>query len=294
MTPPRRNSKTFELSLSMNLSNRPLAFGSLLLIAMALLAAPSSVQAFGGPPGGPFGNGSYFPNDGTFSAVVRGTNLTGTLQFSTTEGAGPVPSSVDQQTTSTGSSTTQSTITSSAVGGLGSTGIANIYYNGRTYNGNSQGAYNSSDSNMIVNFQVSSQGQGEQTITRSSVVDLGDIFESTTTINTDGSSVTVNSITPQRSVVPSSEITYFDTFYMNGFANCKTSNAFPNQKFKGKGEFVAQELSTGNGNFDPIIVQTPPTPISVTGVRLSNTASSFNTASVRPPSVTSATILVAP
>lgn len=265
---------------------------ALSMVSILLLSTPSQSHAFGGPPGGPFSNGSYFPNDGTFSAVVRGTNLTGTLQFSTTEGAGPVPSSVDQQTTSTGSSTTQSTITSNAVGGLGSTGIANIYYNGRTYTGNSQGSYNAESSGMSVSLQANSAGQGEQSRTLSTIVDLGDQVETTTTINPDGTVVVVESITPQRSVEPSREISYFDTFYLNGFANCKTSNAFPNQKFKGNGEIVAQELDFNQGNSDPQVVTAPPLKISIQGVRLSDTASSFNTESVRPPSITSVTTLI--
>jgi hypothetical protein len=214
------------------------------------------------------------------------------LQFSTTEGSGPVPSSVEQQTNSTGSSTTQATITRSAVGGLGSTGIANIYYNGRTYTGNSQGSLNSESSGMTVTFQADSPGQGEQSRTLSTIVDLGDQVETTTTINTDGSVVVVETITPQRSVEPSREISYFDTFYMNGFANCKTSNAFPNQKFKGTGEMVAQELDFNQGNSDPRVVTTGPFDIDIQGIRLSNTASSFNTETVQPPSVTNVTTLI--
>ena len=96
---------------------------SLLLSALAVglvLCTSSEVRAFGGPPGGPFSNGSYFPNDGTFSAVVRGENLTGTLQFSTTSGAGPEAVG--------------------GTGGIGSTGVATIYFDGDTYQGNSQGA----------------------------------------------------------------------------------------------------------------------------------------------------------
>ena len=279
-------------SPDMNKSNSSASLFALSMVSILLLSTPSQSHAFGGPPGGPFSNGSYFPNDGTFSAVVRGTNLTGTLQFSTTEGAGPVPSSVDQQTTSTGSSTTQSTITSNAVGGLGSTGIANIYYNGRTYTGNSQGSYNAESSGMSVSLQANSAGQGEQSRTLSTIVDLGDQVETTTTINPDGTVVVVESITPQRSVEPSREISYFDTFYLNGFANCKTSNAFPNQKFKGNGEIVAQELDFNQGNSDPQVVTAPPLKISIQGVRLSDTASSFNTESVRPPSITSVTTLI--
>ena len=263
------------------------------MVSILLLSTPSQSHAFGGPPGGPFSNGSYFPNDGTFSAVVRGTNLTGTLQFSTTEGAGPAAPTDSTTTSAEGFGVTVDQTTSTAgTGGVGSTGIANIYYNGRTYTGNSQGSCNAESSGMSVSFQADSAGQGEQSRTLSTIVDLGDQVETTTTINPDGTVVVVESITPQRSVEPSREISYFDTFYLNGFANCKTSNAFPNQKFKGNGEIVAQELDFNQGNSDPQVVTAPPLKISIQGVRLSDTASSFNTESVRPPSITSVTTLI--
>lgn len=275
-------------------SNSSGSLFALSMVSILLLSTPSQSHAFGGPPGGPFSNGSYFPNDGTFSAVVRGTNLTGTLQFSTTEGPGP--SSSASTTTSGegagGGTVAASTTSTAGTGGVGSTGIANIYYNGRTYTGNSQGSYNAESSGMSVSFQADSAGQGEQSRTLSTIVDLGDQVETTTTINPDGTVVVVESITPQRSVEPSREISYFDTFYLNGFANCKTSNAFPNQKFKGNGEIVAQELDFNQGNSDPQVVTAPPLKISIQGVRLSDTASSFNTESVRPPSITSVTTLI--
>ena len=266
---------------------------ALSMVSILLLSTPSQSHAFGGPPGGPFSNGSYFPNDGTFSAVVRGTNLTGTLQFSTTEGAGPAAPTDSTTTSAEGFGVTVSQTTSTeGSGGVGSTGIANIYYNGRTYTGNSQGSYNAESSGMSVFLQANSAGQGEQSRTLSTIVDLGDQVETTTTISSTGTVVVVESITPQRSVEPSREISYFDTFYLNGFANCKTSNAFPNQKFKGNGEIVAQELDFNQGNSDPQVVTAPPLKISIQGVRLSDTASFFNTERVRPPSITSVTTLI--
>ncbi len=55
-----------------------------LLSALALVL--TSTQAFAGASnksGNPFGNGTFFGNDGTFSAVLRGKNMTGVTQFST-------------------------------------------------------------------------------------------------------------------------------------------------------------------------------------------------------------------
>jgi hypothetical protein len=216
------------------------------LAAILQLTSVTEARAFGGAPGGPFSNGSYFPNDGTFSAVVRGENLSGTVQFSTTSGSGG--------------------------NGTGSTGISTIYYDGDVFLGNSQGAYNPQASTMSVNFQADIEGQGQNTITVTSPV---------TTFGTSTSNgvVTTTSTTTFQNT---GQIRYFDALYLNGVANCKTSNAFPNQKFSGSGEAEFQQLVfSGNTPFlDAVSL-----PISVSGVRLSNTSSAFVTADVRPPSV---------
>jgi hypothetical protein len=225
----------------------PLLIGSL-VVMLQFTSAPEAC-AFGGAPGGPFSNGSYFPNDGTFSAVVRGENLSGTVQFSTTSGSGET--------------------------GAGSTGVSTIYYDGDTYFGNSQGSYNPQASTMSVNFQGDVEGQGEQTISVEKQV--------TNTTTTNGTTTTTTSTIPFR------EILFFDALYLNGVAECKTSNAFPNQKFSGSGQAEFQQLEfAGNTPFlDAVSL-----PISVTGVRLSNTSSTFATAEVRPPSQNEFSLLV--
>ena len=209
-----------------------------LSIAGALCSLPlflTNAHAFGGPPGGPFSNGSYFPNDGTFSAVVRGTDAAGILQFSTTSGNT----------------------------GIGSSGVSTIYYDGDTYIGNSQGAYDPSASTMMVNFQAGSQGQGQWTI---------DVIKSV--LNSSNSTDTGKTI-------PYQQVNFFDSLYLNGYADCKTSNSFPNQKFSGSGKAELQILKF-NGNIP--FLDAVDFPIAVSGVRLSNTASTFTQTAVRPPS----------
>ncbi len=229
----------------------PLLIGS--LVAMLQFSSAPEARAFGGAPGGPFSNGSYFPNDGTFSAVVRGENLSGTVQFSTTSGSG--------------------------TSGNGSTGVSTIYFEGDTFLGNSQGAYNPQASTMEVNFQADVQGQGQNTI---------DVETPVTTFGTSTSNGVVTN-TSTTTFQTTRQILYFDALYLNGVANCKTSNAFPNQKFSGSGEAEFQQLVfTGNTPFlDAVNL-----PISVTGVRLSDTSSTFATADVIPPSVNSFSVLV--
>lgn len=230
----------------------PLLIGS--LAAILQLTSVTEALAFGGAPGGPFSNGSYFPNEGTFSAVVRGENLSGTVQFST-------------------SSTSAST------------GVSTIYYDGDTYIGNSQGDYNSQASTMTVNFQADVEGQGQNSIIVQTPV--------TTTETTNVINPLTGQVTPvqtsQTQFVPTRQYQFFDSLYLNGVAECKASNAFPNQKFSGSGEAEFQQLVfVGNTPFlDAVSL-----PISVTGVRLSNTASAFATADVRPPSQNEFSLLV--
>jgi hypothetical protein len=253
--------------------------------AIAIVFANTS-HGFGGPPGGPFGNGSNFPNDGTFSAVVRGENLSGTLQFSTTAGSGPSNQSVTQSSTVDLSqlSVTDSTTTSQS-GGVGSTGVATIFFSGDTLQGNAQGSLNAQSSTLAVNFQTDAQGQGERTIQVQEAVETQQALPVTGPDGNITGYVSVNATQFQTT----REIHYFDALYLTGFANCKTSNAFPNQQFKGTGEAEFQTLIfAGNTPF----LDATTFPVSVNGVRLSNTASSFATSDVRPPSVNEFSVLV--
>jgi len=229
----------------------PLLIASLVAILQFTFALEA--RAFGGAPGGPSSNGCYFPNDGTFSAVVRGENLSGTAQFSTTSGSGET--------------------------GAGSTGVSTIYYDGDTYLGNSQGSYNPQASTMAVNFQADVEGQGQNQII---------VQKPVTTFGTSTSNGVVTN-TATTTFQPYREYLFFDSLYLSGYANCKASNAFPNQKFSGSGEAEFQQLIfVGNTPFlDAVSL-----PISVTGVRLSNTASTFRTAEVRPPSQNEFSVLI--
>lgn len=230
----------------------PLLLGS--LAAILQLTSVTEARAFGGAPGGPFSNGSYFPNDGTFSAVVRGENLSGTVQFSTSSASA-------------------------------STGVSTIYYDGDSYLGNSQGSYNPQSSTMSVNFQADVEGQGQNSIIVQKPV--------TTTETTNVINPLTGLVTPfqtfQTEFVPYREYLFFDSLYLNGYADCKTSNAFPNQKFSGSGAAEFQQLVfVGNTPF----IDAVSLPISVSGVRLSNTATTFATAEVRPPSQNEFSILI--
>ena len=220
---------------------------SRLALLATLAASPllvTNAQAFGGKPGGPFSNGTYFPNDGTFSAVLRSTDLVGTLQFSTS---------------------------SSSV----SSGTAVVYDEGTHYYGNSSGAINPSESEITVQFQASSVGQGQQTFTREEIIRNTDPLTGSITFTTG----------------PSSTYQYFDSSFCTGQVTCKTKNDFPNQKFSGTGTTDFKHLvADGNANA-PFVSPTTFKDVTVTGVRLSNTATAFTSADVRPPSVAVTSII---
>ena len=236
-----------------------------IFVLTATLVSPPEAIALGGTPGGPFSNASYFSNEGTFSAVIRGENLAGVLQFSTTGGSGPVPQAGQEAI----GPFQPYDVEVAALGGLGSTGVATIYYDGDTFAGNSQGAYNPAASTIAVNFQANIAGQGQRDV-----------------------QVLQPVIAPATGLPQTYQATrrylYFDSIYLNGFADCRASDAFPNQKFSGTGEAELQFLDFSSGA--PVIVAQR-FPLSLTGVRLSNVASSFATRNVTPPSVNSLSVL---
>ena len=237
----------------MNSSSRTILSRLALLATLALTPLlMTDAHAFGGKPGGPFSNGTYFPNEGTFSAVLRAENLIGTLQFSTSS--------------------------SSA-----SSGVATIYNDGDTYIGNSSGSFDPSSNKIDVTFQASIPGQGQQTISVQTPVTT----QVTTFVTTNGTVTPVQ--TQQTQFMTTREILYYDSLYCNGSANCKTSNDLPNQKFSGFGQAEFQTLIfTGNTPFLDSVTKD----ISVSGVRLSNSAAQFATADIIPPSVNEFTVLV--
>ena len=218
----------------------------------------TDAQAFGGKPGGPFSNGTYFPNDGTFSAVLRATDLVGTLQFSTS---------------------------SSSV----SSGTAVVYNEGTHYYGNSSGAFNPSSKEITVQFQASSEGQGQQSFTYQETIQVDN---TTTTIDPEtgqSTSVTETTILDGNSTTYS----YFDSSFCTGQVTCKTKNDFPNQKFSGTGTTDFKNLVTDENANAPFVSPTTYKDVTVTGVRLSNTATAFTSVDVRPPTVSVTSINVA-
>jgi hypothetical protein len=250
-----------------------------LSIAGALCSLPlflTNAHAFGGPPGGPFSNGSYFPNDGTFSAVIRG--------FDDTENQNPLVGTVQFSTSTTSAS--------------GSTGISTIYYGGYSMSGNSQGSLNPASSSMTITFQANAEGQGQLSLpnnistSNTTSTSFAEITGNKTTVNDFGFDetspiYTITTTTSESTTSLKKQINFFDTFYISGYADCSTSNSFPNQKFNGTGNAIYMFLNYEDPQTPntPVLYRQPINNLAVSGVRLTNIASNFNTASVRPPSV---------
>jgi hypothetical protein len=234
--------------------------------------------------GNPFGNGTFFQTTGTFSAVVRGENLSGTMIFST--GANTNTST----NSATGSSSGTSTI--SYLGGGGSPGI---------YNGNAVGMWDPSSG------AISGQLWGGFTLSGSGTTTIyPEVYNTAnvgTTILPDGQTTNIgyfpypiytvtNSVVNGSNVVSTNVIyvepvgvnVYNDTAYMSGNFSGNTQNNYPNQTFTAYGTLVEQELTstayggtntgTGPQTISPISIA-----ITVQGLRISDNYSTFSTVS---------------
>ena len=242
--------------------------------------------------GNPYGNGTFFQTTGTFSAVVRGENLSGTILFSTgvsTNGAG---------TNSSGSSV--------------------IVFQGNTYLGNSDGMWNPSSGT------ITGQIWGGQSLSGTNTTSIyPEIFNT----NYDGQgngypvpiNVASNVVIPPTSgtvsaggvVIPGSPGTNYtvtntiyvepvgtnytqDGVYMNGSFDGNVQNNYPNQTFTAYGTLTQQQLTTfgappstniigvsapgpGTEGTQPMQVSSINIPITVQGIRVADTYTSFNT-----------------
>jgi hypothetical protein len=233
--------------------------------------------------GNPYGNGTFFQTTGTFSAVVRGENLSGTILFST---------GVDTNAASTNSS-----------------GSSLIVFQGNTYKGNSDGMWNPSSG------AISGQIWGGQSLsgTNSSTI-YPEIFntnnfpvyinvtsnqpgtiQGTSVINgvTNTTSIPTNYvITNTIALEPQGTNSVQDGVYMNGYFDGNVQNSGANQTFTAYGTLTQQQLAQqtpfGATNSGPATaygiegttpVQVSSTKISITvqGIRVADSYTSFNT-----------------
>lgn len=257
---------------------------TLLLLLFVLMSGLTKVQAgASNKNGNPYGNGTFFQTTGTFSAVVRGENLSGTVLFST--GA--------------------NTNTSSNSSG----GNSIIVYQGNTYAGNASGFWDPSSG--AINGQIwggqNLSGTNTTTIypeifntnTFPVVVALqSNVIGSFQSNSIDPNTGATNTVTiPFVTVVtnlialePTGTNFVSDSVYMNGAFSGQTQNKYPNQTFSATGSVTQQQLAAPvtynnqgtNGNLANTVEGTYPAqvssvaiPITVQGIRVADNYSSF-------------------
>jgi hypothetical protein len=287
------------------------------LIGTAVLTAtlsltPALHAGASNKSGNPFGNGTFFNTSGTFSAVVRGENLSGTILFSTgvnTNG-------------SSGSSGGGQNITNSGFGISGnSPGSSVIVYEGYTYQGNAAGMWNPANNGVNGQFwgsQVLAGTNGFVTgpeIYNTNIavqpypyLDTNDNNWYSTNIPTRFSpypltfitnviytNVYVNgnitnyvseiqTITNVVYIEPVGTNSYQSSVSINGSFDGTSQNQYPNQTFSAYGSATLLSLlppSTNNAQEGtvPATVKTNTMEISVQGVRVSDSYSTFSTVS---------------
>jgi hypothetical protein len=171
---------------------------ALLLTGMIFIPVPQLQAGASNKNGSPYGNGTFFPNNGTFSAIERSSNgFLGVLQFSTSS-------------------------TNSSVSSLTNTGIATIYAEGQQFSGSAFGTINASGQTLAATYFAN-------TILRS--VTLPTLtYNSTTVVNT-------NSIIIGVIYTPVYGLTNFSqSNNVSGQFTASLANSYPNQTFSGNGQ----------------------------------------------------------
>jgi len=263
----------------MNFRHFPLIGAACLSLFAAI---PSTLHAgASNKNGNPFGNGTFFSNSGTFSAVIRGENLSGTMLFST-------------GVNDSGAASNGPTAMSPGTGGS-----SVIVYQGNTYQGNAAGMWNPSSGT------VSGQFWGGQTLSGSnSSTVFPEVYPGVDTntwplilnvqsnqlityTNTNTGSTYYSNVVVTNTIAiePVGTNVYQDSVYMNGSFQGQMQNSYPNQTFTAFGTAQQQQLAppaNGSGSEGSTPVQYSPLlniPVTVQGVRISDTYTTFNSIS---------------
>ena len=249
--------------IRMNSNPSSQVFSAALATLIAVIFATDLHAGASNKNGNPFGNGSFFSNTGTFSAVVRGENLSGTIYFST------------------GANSNSASTNSSG-------GSSEIVYQGYTYTGNSQAAWNPSSSaisGQLNGGQILSGTNTSQVVSTlpPTIIEkvTNNIVTNTTVDPATGAtnSTASNIITTNQVVIGSvGKNTLNDTLYMSGNFLGNVHNSYPNQTFSAYGNVIQQQIASQTAG-DPAAVASVTVPIAVSGVRISDEITSFATIS---------------
>jgi len=262
---------------------------ALIAVGLVFLGTTQVQAGASNKNGNPFGNGTFFQTTGTFSAVIRGQNLSGTMLFSSgvnTNGA----------TNASGGS-----CVISYLGGFGTNSDGTTYDNAPgVYNGNAAGMWDPSSGSISGQFWggYTLSGTNSATIYPDIYVKpvptievisnqiLQTIFQNpvtgVTTFNTTNVELTnIIYITPIGSNV------FKNSVFMNGTFDGTVQNKYPNQTFSAQG-LISQQLlyPPPQGSEDEKAGTIPVQmsynyniPVTVQGIRVSDTYNSFNAVS---------------
>jgi hypothetical protein len=239
--------------------------------------------------GSPYGNGTFFQTTGTFSAVVRGENLSGTMLFSTGVSTNAV------------SANSSGTTTISYLGSSDGSTRAGIY------RGNAVGMWDPSSgaiSGQLWGSQMLS-GTNSTTVwpeiynTNTFPVPINTVSNTTLSIqttDTNGNVTTSTTNVPVTNtiyVMPYGSNSFNDSASISGDFSGSTQNKYPNQTFTAQGTLVyqalyPQQVDTTEGTQPFQMAADLQIPITVQGIRVSDTYSSFNTISNSVPYSTTA------
>jgi hypothetical protein len=261
---------------------------SFFLLIGLLACSPKTHAGAANKNGNPFGNGTFFQTTGTFSAVVRGQNLSGTTVFST--GVNPNSTNASSSGTTTisylGSDGARAGIYIGNASGFwnpSSGSITGQLWGGLTLSGTNSGTvwpqiYNNSN-NPNWGGGVSFPYLVE---TISNVVIPPQIVLNPVTGGADVVPGTNYVITNNIYVMPVGNNQYNDSAAMSGNFSGSTANSYPNQTFTAQGTLVQQQLQpqvvdTGEGTVPVQMAPDLPIPITVQGMRISDNYSTFNT-----------------
>jgi hypothetical protein len=290
--------KTFRLKFLASVAALFMFFGS------SLLQAGASNKN-----GNPFGNGTYFQNNGTFSAVIRGKNLSGTMLFST---------GYSQSTNGGTNNDSSGSCVISYLGNDDGFTFPGVYHGNAaamwdpssgTISGQLWGSYKMSGTNSstnwseIYNTNYTPNPNGPTNFPfilqiQSNVISY---IQSNSVINGVTNTVSipvVTVVTNTLAVEPMGSNNFNNSAMMNGSFDGSVQNSYPNQTFSAQGKIMQQQLyppqqgldattTNSDGTLNPNMEGTLPVQmaaplsinISVSGLRISDAYSTFNTVS---------------
>ena len=168
----------------------------LVLTAFSLFGSSQVQAGASNKSGNPYGNGTFFSDQGTFSAILRSSNaFLGVVQFSTT-------------------------FTNTSTNATTNSGFASIYSNDQQFQGTAQGTLDPGSSTIAVTYVGTANGVSyitQNQVTTQTVVETnGFFFYAPVTSNAFSTNTLSN--------------------YLNGSFSAKTQNDYPIQTFSGSGQ----------------------------------------------------------